>query len=102
MLKKEFAYVLDWLVKIISKNLISSFQNSPNISLIICFKNRSFSSFSLQRAGWYTREDKGMNSQIIIYGKFDFIFFSSLHHKFFTTKAWIKKSIITASQVVLL
>ena len=38
--------------------------------------------------GWYTREDKGINDQIIIYGKIDFIFFSSLQHEFFITYAW--------------
>ena len=83
MLKKDFTYVWELPVKIIYTNLISSLQNSSNISLIIFFKNSLFSSFSLTIAGWYTREDKDINDQIIIYGKVDFILFSSLHHEFF-------------------
>ena len=34
----------------------------------------SFNNFYLTRARWYTRKDKGMNDQIVMYGKVDFIF----------------------------
>ena len=39
------------------------------------FQNSSFNSFCLARAGWYMQEYKGLNDQVIIYGKIDFIFF---------------------------